>query len=214
MKLPGFALRILCASSLLLLSACESLDFSFGIFGGDEAPPPARPPANVVITAITEPPPLTAPVFAADMPVMEMWAAERIADRFITLHRLVQDSLLERSRYNAWMNENEGAFLLLTAPPPVKGLSAKIPRYEDVADYLRRIKQDRADVGAAERAALLDSLMPSSGMRMAKMQPPKGKDFDRWVALLDRLATAGALPADKVAREKQVLALLAAPASP
>jgi hypothetical protein len=215
MRLPGPAFRALCAASLLLLGGCESLDLDMNLdlFGGDEAAPvPRMAAAPLPVMPPPPPAPPPAPVLTPDMPVAEIWAAERAADRFATLHRLVLDALLEPRRYESWARDNEGAFLLLTAPPPVKGLAAKIPSYEEVAAYLRKIKQDRADVAAAERAALLDSLMPAGGPRAAKMRPPAGKDLERWIALLDRLAALGALPADKVAAEKSVLALIGASA--
>lgn len=174
------------------------------------------PPRPKVETPAAAPPTMLTPAprpEAANLPVVELWAAERIADRFRTLHRLVGDDLLDADRYEAWTHENMGAFLLLTVPPPQKGLAAKIPPYDEVSGYLRSIRQDRPDIAAAERAALLGSLMPAGVPHGAAMQPPqKEEQLARWISLLDALSAEGVLPGHAVAAERAALILATATA--
>jgi len=209
-------------TALLLLTGCSTLN-DINPFADDDNKPPmameplpadlgadnpalvTMAPEQIVETAPLAPPP---PLVDASLPMAEMWAAERVAERFITLHRLAVEGLIEPDLYDRWVQRNEGALLVMSAPPPVKGLAAKIPPYDQLADYLSHIKKDREDIAAAERAALLGTLMPSDGPRAAAMRPPKPEDMPRWTALLDRVAAEGALPRYKVAGEKAVLKLL------
>jgi hypothetical protein len=166
---------------------------------------PAPIPSILTLCAFLFLVPARAETPSATLPTVDFWAAERIVERFRLLHRLVGDTLLEPQRYEKWARDNQGAFLLLTAPPPLQGLSAKVPSYDSVASYLRAIKQERADIASAERTALLDSLMPTEGPRAAPVQPPRGTDLPRWIELLDRLNQEKLLPAKAIATEKAAL---------
>ena len=209
---------VIIIAATLCLAGCADLD-PFA----DNAPPPLMPPHDQLDAgdspelmatdnspmALTAPASPAAPLIDPALPMAELWAGERAAERFITLHRLVVAGLVDDDRYQLWAQLNEGALLVTTAAPPVKGLTVKIPPYDEVADYLRRIKNDREDIAAAERAALMATLMPQGMARAAAVRPPKEADMARWIALLDRVAAEGALPADKIAAEKAVLALIA-----
>jgi hypothetical protein len=213
MRTPTIATAL---SLALFLAGCADLN----PFGGDEPPPPMPPHdqldaadspelASDASSMVLSAPVAAAPLIDPNLPMAELWAGERAAERFITLHRLVLAGLVDPERYQSWAQANEGALLVTTAPPPVKGMAVKIPPYDEVAGYLNHIKNDREDIAAAERAALLTSLMPQGAARAAALRPPKSADMARWEALLDRVAAEGALPADKIAAEKAVLAITA-----
>jgi hypothetical protein len=194
-------------AALMLLAGCAELDLDFGsdldLFGPSE---PAPPTPEMVAAPLPPPPPVTIYTLDLTLPMVEMWAAERSAARFITLHRLAAEGLIDPSRFERWAQLNRGAFLLFTAPPPIKGLAGKIPSYEEVVDYLDEIQSHRPEIAKVERAALLDRLMPMSGARASSQRPPKTEMLPRWSALLDHLAEEGALPAAAVAAEKAALA--------
>jgi len=167
-------------------------------------PPPAPSPEPPVIVH----PPVTLP----SGPPISLKEAERIANRFRTLHQLATAGLIDPESYQHWARQNQGAFLLLTAPPPVDGLTAATPPYDQIADFLRNLKNERPEIADAERSALLDSLMPTTATRaMPRSLPTDAYGLQSWIALLDQIGSEGVLPADDVAAEKAALALAVGP---
>ena len=167
-------------------------------------PPPATvQPAGLLAGSQTVLPASTAKFPPTQEGTVDLWRAERVADRFRILHRLAADGLLESQRYNAWARQNAGAFLLTTAPPPVVGLSHQMPSYEQIVDFWRAADSHIPVVAAAERKTLVELLMPIDGPRAPVVRPPlEGAGIQRWFALLDRIRDEALLPAESIEAEK------------
>ena len=169
------------------------------------------PPATVQPAGLRTGSQVVVPSSAAKVPplqeeTVDLWRAERVADRFRILHRLAAEGLLEPQRYNAWARQNAGAFLLTTAPPPVAGLSHQIPTYEQIVDFWRAADSHIPVVAAAERETLFELLMPIDGPRAPVVRPPlEGAGMQRWVALLDRIRDEALLPAESIEAEKMAM---------
>jgi hypothetical protein len=149
----------------------------------------------------------TASLTVPQIGVVDFWQAERMAERYRVLHRLIADGLLSQAEYDTWANQNAGGFLLLTvAMPPIASASFQTPRYEDLVEFLKTINGQESRVAAAERAALLQLLMPTEGARALKTHPPAEKQaLQKWISLLDGLRDDGLLPSASIEAEKAAI---------
>jgi hypothetical protein len=94
----------------------------------------------------------------------------------------------------------------LTRPPALAGASSQVPSYEDLAIYLRTTNRSDPHVAAAERKALLELLMPTTGRQDPPAHPPiAGEPMEKWFQLLDSLANEGVLAKTAVEAERAAL---------
>lgn len=137
---------------------------------------------------------------------VDIWRAQRIANRFLMLRRLASEGLLDAGQYEAWARLNAGAFLLTTAPPPIAGLSYDTPRYEEIVAFLQSLKSLDPRIADAERAAFFQLVMPMDGPKAPPVRPPPdGEAAARWIALLDWVRDAGLVEASAIDQEKAAI---------
>lgn len=147
---------------------------------------------------------LPAPPFVASG--ADLRRLERAAARFRLLHQLAADGSLPQAQYDAWVAQNAGALLVLTAPAPVLGVTYETPRYEDVVARLGALAGQNPKAVEAERSALFQLLMPSAGPVAQTATPPADPEQRRrWLALLDSVRDEGLLPAARVDAEKAAI---------
>ena len=181
-----------------------------------DIPPPDPVPA-VAFTALpplveSPPPVMPRPVFASPATLpgavpVDPRRAQNAEERYRVLGKLAADGLIPRDRYEAWAQQNVGAFLLNTAPPASAAAGNKPPNYEQLAEFLRSVaaEKNRA-VAEAERQALFGTLMPMDGPRAQPMKPPvDGQGVGSWYAFLDRLRDEGLVGAEAVEAEKTAI---------
>ncbi|MAF50130.1 MAG: SPOR domain-containing protein [Rhodospirillales bacterium] len=133
-------------------------------------PPPLRPQAQAPAPQIrpsAQPPvgPFTGPF-------------TNVVSRFQTLANLRDQGLLTPDEYNQRRAANKGALLPLTSPSPATGLDRSVPSTEQIAQRLRAIRRAlelRAITvrqHGAERAMIVDGLMPAKPRQRANPAPP------------------------------------------
>lgn len=167
-------------------------------------PPPAAESAAPIPAALSLAPPPPAAIPPASAAMVDMARAERMAARFRVLHRLAVEGLIPQSRYDAWAQQNAGAFLLSTAAPPLTAVGYKVPAYQELADFLKALDGEKnLKVAEAEREALLRAIMPAEGPRAEAVKPPADEAALReWYAFLDKVKAEGLLPAAWIDAEK------------
>jgi hypothetical protein len=177
----------------------------------------AEPLAMVGGAALPPPPP----------PPQEAVAAldgDAEAQRFLLLRQLAQDGLIGSDDAAARRAANLGALLPYSAAPPAAGLDRPVPA-QTIANRLLELLAGGgggvASARAAERAFLLDTVLP---LKPAAKAPPVRGDaaaLREGRARIDTLAAAGLVDADErnrelaaLARADQVLAELPPPPAP
>jgi hypothetical protein len=172
----------------------------------DPAPGNTAPVPMVASTPIPAAPTSAKPKQQA-AGIFDFHRAEMAAARFRVLHRLMVEGQIPPSEYDLWADQNIGAFLLLTAPPPLISVSYKAPSYEDLSQFLQSAQADKnAKAGAAAREALLRALMPKGGARAEAASPPADLDaLQRWIAFLDQLGTEGLVPVAWIETEETAI---------
>ena len=122
-----------------------------------------------------------------------------VVSRFQTLMKLREEGLIGASEYEMRRKANLGALLPLTAPPPDVAVVRQAVPAGDVISRLRTIERFRRENGltsdqyTAERAAVLDALMPLHAVEPAPIPFPPKNDIEARLYLdrLDRLSKVG-----------------------
>ncbi len=130
--------------------------------------------------------------------------------RFQTLRRLLDDGLITRDEYNRRRGANLGALLPYTAPAPADGLGRPAPAPDQVVQRLRflaeayRQRGMTADEQAAERAIILDALLPAVVARRADPPPPLTDQLQvaAVVGRMEKLRAANVITEGEENREK------------
>lgn len=142
--------------------------------------------------------------------------------RFSTLRSLKEQGLLTVAEYDQRRQTNIGALLPLTSPPPAAGLERSVPSTEQISGRLRAIgralemRAISVSQHAAERAMILDAMMPSAPVVVANPGvPPRGlMQAADSVRRLEQLKNTGYIDANEYGRERQAIELAMRPAAP
>jgi len=145
-----------------------------------------------------------------------------LISRFSTLRALRDQGLLTEDEFVARRRTNIGALLPLTSPPPAAGLDRPVPSTEQISGRLKaigRALEMRAISVAqhsAERAMILDALMPSAPVVIANPGvPPTGiMEAADNVRRLEILRDAGYIGSDEYARERRAIEQAMQPPAP
>lgn len=190
------------------------------------APAPAAQPMAPVTGAPTTSAMLGRPVQqtnAAAAPVGEFSGSDsNMMSRFATLNALKEQGLITEPEYNQRRQTNIGALLPLTSPPPAAGLDRPVPSTEQISGRLRAIgralemRAISVSQHAAERAMILDAMMPSAPVVVANPGiPPTGlMEAADAVRRLEQLQNSGFISADEYGRERQAIELSMRPTAP
>ncbi len=170
--------------------------------GGSKAPPPG-PGAEPALLKVPPPPPVTGVELGANDDA-------NVILRFQTLRKLLDEGLITRDEYNRRRGVNLGALLRYTAPAPAAGLSRPAPSPEQVVQRLRFLAEAYQERGmtateqTAERAIILDALLPAVVIRRADPPPPLTDQMQAAavVGRLERLRAANVITAAEENREK------------
>ncbi len=142
--------------------------------------------------------------------------------RFSTLRALKEQGLMTEAEYKQRRQTNIGALLPLTSPPPAAGLERSVPTSEQISGRLhaigRALEMRAISVSqhAAERAMILDALMPSAPVVVANPGAPPRELMQAAdsVRRLEQLKNVGFIDADEYARERQAIELSMRPTVP
>jgi hypothetical protein len=145
-----------------------------------------------------------------------------LISRFSTLRALRDQGLLTDDEFTARRRTNIGALLPLTSPPPAAGLDRPVPSTEQITGRLKaigRALEMRAISVAqhsAERAMILDALMPSAPIVIANPGvPPNGiMEAADDVRRLEILRDAGYIGTDEYGRERRAIEQAMQPPAP
>lgn len=145
-----------------------------------------------------------------------------IVSRFSTIRALRDQGLITDDEYQTRRRANVGGLLPLTSPPPAEGLDRPVPSSEQISGRLRaigRALEMRAitiSQHASERTMILDALMPSAPVVVAKPAlPPKGlMQAADAVRRLEKLRDSGYISSDEYARERRAIELSMQPVQP
>jgi len=137
-------------------------------------------------------------------------ADANIVLRFQTLERLFDEGLLTRDEYNKRRGSNLGALLRYTTVAPAADLGRSAPKPEQVVDRLRYLavayeeKSITAREQTAERAVILDALMPAAPRVRADPPPPVTDPVQAAaiVGRLERLVLAKVINPTEQAKER------------
>ncbi len=172
-----------------------------------------------------EPVSMARPVVAADqlapivpgMPLASQANSEQnedsVARRFRVLKRLLDANLITPEEYSRRRAANMGALLPFTMAAPAAGLTNPGPGDQDVGNRLREIsgilesKAMTPEQYAAERAIILDALLPASPSRLAPPPiPPKDLlEAGQATSRTDRFRQAGLISDAEAKREKDAI---------
>ena len=133
-----------------------------------------------------------------------------IVSRFKTLRDLREQGLITQEEYNTRRQANIGALVPLTSPPPASGLDRSVPSSAQISGRLRaigRALEMRAmtiSQHAAERAMILDAMMPAAPVVVANPgAPPQGlMQAADAVRRLEFLQSEGLITSDEYSRER------------
>jgi hypothetical protein len=135
---------------------------------------------------------------------------DNIATRFQTLRVLLDNGLITAEEYNTRRGANLGALLRYSVTPPARDLERAPPQPQALVARLRYLAGAYAEHSitageqAAERAVILDGLMPAQSVRRADPPPPI-KDQLRLAAeigRIERLLTAHVITDKEAAGER------------
>ncbi len=133
-----------------------------------------------------------------------------IVSRFKTIRDLREQGLITQEEYDTRRQANIGALVPLTSPPPASGLDRSVPSSVQISGRLRAIGRGlemRAitiSQHAAERAMILDALMPAAPVVVANPgAPPQGlMQAADAVRRLEFLQNEGLITSDEYSRER------------
>lgn len=149
-------------------------------------------------------------------------ADSNLLSRFTTIRALRDQGLITGDEYQVRRNVNIGGLLPLTSPPPAEGLSRPVPSTEQISGRLRaigRALEMRAisiSQHSSERSMILDALMPSAPVVVARpSMPPKGllQAADA-VRRLEQLRDSGFISSDEYAGERRSIEQSLQPPAP
>jgi tetratricopeptide (TPR) repeat protein len=145
-----------------------------------------------------------------------------VFSRFETLRMLRDQGLITPDEFAARRQANLGALLPLSAPPPAAGLDRPVPPSDQIAGRLRAIgralEMRALTIGqhSAERAMILDALLPEAPVQVANpAPPPKGlMEAADAVRRLEKMKAEKLITSDEYAKERAAVegALQPAPA--
>ena len=188
--------------------------------------PSPRPdgPSPMTVTAFGPTPSSgSASMAAAEAQKLMLSPADlNIALRFKTLAALRDQALITPDEFQMRRQANAGALLPLTAPPPSAGLDRPVPPTDQVVGRLRaigRALEMRALTVAqhsAERAIILDALLPSAPVTVANPGvPPRGMiDAADAVRRVEQLSAAGLISSEEQAKERAAIDKAIQPEAP
>ena len=136
-----------------------------------------------------------------------------VVSRFETLMKLRDEGLIGAEEYEMRRKANLGALLPLTASPPDAAVVRQAIPAGDVVSRLRTIEQFRREDGltsdqyTAERAAVLDALLPLHAAEPAPIPFPPKNDIEARLYLdrLDRLSKAGLISEPEARSESDAI---------
>ena len=136
-----------------------------------------------------------------------------VVSRFKTIISLRDQGLITPDEYSVRRQANIGALLPLTSPPPAAGLDRLVPVTEQISGRLRAIgralemRAITVSQHGAERAMILDALMPAAPSVVANPGPPpqglmEAADAVRRLEVLNQEALIGT---DEYTRERTAI---------
>ena len=149
-------------------------------------------------------------------------ADSSIISRFTTLRALRDQGLITQDEFAGRRRTNIGALLPLTSPPPAAGLDRPVPSPEQISGRLRAIgralelRAISVSQHSSERSMILDALMPSAPVVIAKPSvPPNGlMEAADDVRRLEKLRDAGFISSDEYSLERQAIEQAMRPPAP
>ena len=137
-------------------------------------------------------------------------ADDHIATRFQTLRVLLDEGLITREEYNTRRGANLGALLRYGAAAPARDLTRPAPPPGTLVMRLRYLANAYAEHSitageqAAERAVILDGLLPASALRRADPPPPVVNDMQMAAEFgrIERMRVANVITDAEAEREK------------
>ena len=147
------------------------------------------------------------PVRASDLGAVD---DTNVITRFQTLSRLLDEGLITQDEYNQRRGANLGALLRYTAASPAVGLTRPPPPPEQVVQRLKSLafayeeRSISAREEAAERAVILDALMPEAPQKRLDPTAPVTDQMQAAavVGRLERLRLANVISEAEQAKEK------------
>jgi hypothetical protein len=135
---------------------------------------------------------------------------DNVAIRFQTLRVLLDEGLITRDEYNNRRGANLGAMLRYTMAAPARDLTRPAPQPKTLVQRLRYLAASYADHSisaseqAAERAVILDGLLPVSSIRRADPPPPITDELQLGAEIgrIERLRVANVISDSEAAKEK------------
>lgn len=133
-----------------------------------------------------------------------------VVSRFETMEALRDQGLITPDEYRVRRQANIGALVPLTSPPPSAGLDRPVPNTSQIVGRLRAIgralemRAITVSQHAAERAMILDALMPAAPVAVADPAvPPQGLMMAAdTVRRLENLRNAGLITNEEYTRER------------
>ena len=137
-------------------------------------------------------------------------ADDAVATRFQTLRVLLDEGLITRDEYNTRRGANLGALLRYTVAPPARDLTRSAPPPKTLVTRLRYLASAYAEHSisaseqAAERAVILDGLLPAPVTRHADPPPPITDDMQlaAEIGRIERLRVANVITDAEATKEK------------
>jgi hypothetical protein len=136
-------------------------------------------------------------------------AADNVITRFQTLRVLLDEGLITRDEYNTRRGANLGALLRYSLTPPARDLTRPAPAPETLVMRLRYLASAYAEHSisaseqAAERAVILNGLLPASAIRRADPPPPITDEMQMAAEIgrIERLKVASVITDAEAAKE-------------
>lgn len=188
------------------------------------APQPSRPVGDIAVAGYRR---LSAPPAASAVPPPAAASPEpppparddALASRFDILSRLLSAGLIADGEYRERRAANLGGLMPYSAPMPPSRLLRPPPPAEQFVQRLQALARnfEMRAVGAgeyaAERAAILDGLLPAAVATGDAPPPPRDElAMAAAVGRLQRLQAANLLSAEEVTRERRAMEAAWAPA--
>ena len=146
-------------------------------------------------------------------------AADNVVARFHTLTVLRDQGLITPDEFRTRRQASIGALLPLSSPPPATGLDRPVPGTEQISGRLRAIgralemRAVSVSQHAAERAMILDALMPAAPVSVVNPgRPPQGlMEAADAVRRLEQLKGEGYILPDEYTKERRAIELAMQP---
>jgi len=140
----------------------------------------------------------------------ERMAEDNMVTRFQALRVLLDEGLITRDEYNTRRGANLGALLRYSVVPPARDLSRPPPQPDALVQRLRYLASAYAEHSisageqAAERAVILDGLLPAVVKRRADPPPPITDEMAvaAEIGLVERLRDANVITDAEATKEK------------